>query len=354
MKKIMLAVTLFCVLCSISLQGCVIFIGAPQIASFQSAPETVTAGDTANLIWAVMGADSVTITPDIGSVPLGGSRQIRPGQTTTYLLTARNASGSANASVVITVNPPPTPPVTAPLEILRFEAVPPTVIAGGTSTLQWDVMGAASVNISPDIGNVAPAGSRMVSPSSATTYTLTAVAGSQVVSRSVTVEMGQTPVVGGFTASPQHIDLGFSSLLTWNTAGADKVTIEPELGTVPASGTAYVFPNKTTVYVLTAQSACCVINRSVTVSVAQFPLPNYLPIIKLFNIYPNSIYAGAAATLQWDIDNADSVSIDQGIGPVGKTGSLLVTPNSSRVYKLTATNTFGIREVSIGITVFVP
>lgn len=85
-----------------------------------------------------------------------------------------------------------------------------------------------------------------------------------------------------------------------------------------------------------------------------FPLPNYLPIVKLYNIYPNSIYAGDSATLEWDIENADSIFIDQGIGPVAKTGSLLVTPGTSRTYKLKASNAFGAREVSVNINVFPP
>ncbi len=55
-----------------------------------------------------------------------------------------------------------------------FEANPPSVAVGESSVLRWDVLGASMVRIDPDIGNVALAGNRVVSPTKATVYTLTA------------------------------------------------------------------------------------------------------------------------------------------------------------------------------------
>ena len=54
-------------------------------------------------------------------------------------------------------------------------ASPDTICSGGSqsATLAWDSGDATTLNISPDIGSVAPTGSRQVLPTQTTTYTLT-------------------------------------------------------------------------------------------------------------------------------------------------------------------------------------
>lgn len=51
---------------------------------------------------------------------------------------------------------------------------------------------------------------------------------------------------------------------------------------------------------------------------------------------PTSITAGNSATLSWTSSNADSVSIDNGIGTVDPSGSLSVTPSATTTYTITA------------------
>jgi len=345
MKKKIVTGILFLLLTLVLLPGC-IYIGAPQIATFQSIPQTILEGEKANLIWAVSGAESVFISPDIGSVALAGNREVSPFETTTYTLTARNITGTSTNSLVVTVN--------RKVNIVSFEASPESIGAGGTTTLKWEVTGATNVTITPDVGDVAPSGSREVKPGGTITYTLTAVSGTQVLSKSIIVQVTSPPVIAQFTAYPTNIELGHSSTLSWSVSGATKVEIQPELDTVPASGTSVVFPNKTTVYVLTAESDCCVVNRSLTIQVAQYPVPLYLPVVNLFNIYPSSIYKGESALLQWDVANADSVHISGGIGNVPSSGSLYVSPENNTIYTLTANNIFGYRQVSVAVQVFSP
>jgi hypothetical protein len=55
-----------------------------------------------------------------------------------------------------------------------FNASPGSISPGGSSTLSWDVSGAATVSIDPGVGNVGLSGTRMVFPTTITTYTLTA------------------------------------------------------------------------------------------------------------------------------------------------------------------------------------
>jgi hypothetical protein len=81
-----------------------------------------------------------------------------------------------------------TPSGSAPL-VTSFIASPLTIDEGDNSTLTWEVSGAISVVITPGVGSVGLTGNFVVSPSDATTYTLTATntAGSTTASVKVTV-----------------------------------------------------------------------------------------------------------------------------------------------------------------------
>jgi hypothetical protein len=55
-----------------------------------------------------------------------------------------------------------------------FDANPVQIVLGGSSALSWEVSGAETVSIGPDIGSVALSGTKKVSPTKTKTYTLTA------------------------------------------------------------------------------------------------------------------------------------------------------------------------------------
>ncbi len=76
----------------------------PVIESFIATPASITAGQATVLTWQVTGATSLSISPGIGAVT-GNSRNVSPGVTTSYTLTATNSLGSASRSVQVTVTP---------------------------------------------------------------------------------------------------------------------------------------------------------------------------------------------------------------------------------------------------------
>ncbi|MGB8708132.1 MAG: hypothetical protein WCD72_09365 [Dehalococcoidia bacterium] len=76
------------------------------------------------------------------------------------------------------------PPVGTPPVIIEFSNNPSTINAGGTSTLLWNVTGATSVSIDQGIGQVDVAGTRVVSPTKSTVYTISATNSSGTVTRS--------------------------------------------------------------------------------------------------------------------------------------------------------------------------
>jgi hypothetical protein len=64
--------------------------------------------------------------------------------------------------------------------------------------------------------------------------------------------------------------------------------------------------------------------------------------INSFGASPPSIAVGESSTLSWNVAGASTVSIDQGIGNVALSGSRMVTPVTTTVYTLTATNAAGV------------
>ena len=162
----------------------------PVINSFSVSPANISAGGSATLSWEVTSANTVVISPGIGNVALSGSTAISPSVGTAYMLTATNSSGSVTAVTQVSVeaaSPPPSSPSASLPVIDSFVANPDSILVGGSSTLSWAVSNVISVTISPDIGAVAPMGNKSVSPSTTTTYTLTATNTAGWRSKSITV-----------------------------------------------------------------------------------------------------------------------------------------------------------------------
>ena len=240
----------------------------PTITSFTATPSTVQFIQPSTLSWTVSNATSLSIDNGIGAVT-GTSRTINPGSTTTYKLTASNASGTATAATTVTViSPLPT--------ITSFTAAPATIQPGQSSTLSWTASNATSLSIDNGIGTVTGT-SLSVSPTSTTTYKLTAnnPAGPAFATATVTVTGGgtQTPTITSFTAKPATIQPGQSSTLSWNVANATSISIDNGIGTVSATGTLAVSPAATTTYKLTTTGSGGTNTQTATVTVSAPPAP---------------------------------------------------------------------------------
>lgn len=161
-------------------------VSPPVINSFAASPGSIETGETSTLSWSVTGASSASIDQGIGSVALNGSRVVNPAATTVYTLLATNAGGSitVTAQVIVSSPLPPAPLPNLPV-IDTFELSPVSVVKGNSSSLSWSTSNAASVTIDQGIGTVAAAGSKSVSPTVSTVYTITATNSYGWVSRSI-------------------------------------------------------------------------------------------------------------------------------------------------------------------------
>ena len=279
--------------------------------------------------WIQEGGPQITLTSPTTSRPTFNAAA---GQSYTFRLVVKDDhGGQGQARVRISTR------AADRSQILFFTADPKQIVAGQPVTLSWRTLNADTVNIA-GIGNVATSGTLSVSPSTTTTYVLTARNSVNEETSTATVAVIGLPtqvLVFGCAATPSTISPGQSATLAWTTVNADSVSIQPGIGPVDKIGTRTVTPTQTTTYTVTAlgggSSSSC--NVTVTVSAA-------VPVVASFTASPATIDAGQSSTLQWSVTNADSVSITS-LGTVSNSGTRSVSPTTTTTYTLTATNAAG-------------
>ena len=80
--------------------------------------QTIITGQSTTLRWSVTGdANTMTVTPGIGNVPLNSNTSISPTVTTTYTATASGLGGTGSKEVTVTVLQPPSISVSGPINI---------------------------------------------------------------------------------------------------------------------------------------------------------------------------------------------------------------------------------------------
>jgi len=144
----------------------------PQVVVFTASPQTISAGQSSQLCWQVNGATSITINNGVGSnLAANACQTVSPQTTTTYVLTATNATGQIQASATVNVGS---------TMITSFTASPEFVpIQGNPVVLSWTTTNATSVSLvggdlTSSPANLPVNGSFTVTPMDNATYTLIA------------------------------------------------------------------------------------------------------------------------------------------------------------------------------------
>ena len=247
----------------------------PATATISVTPTIIAASQTYAVTWSSTNAKSVTITPTINgedptTTALSGTSTQVGAHTTTYTINATGTDGStATASATVTV------------VATTLTASAPKIRIGQSVTLNWTAESATTVSLDNNIGALTgTSGSKTVSPTQTTTYTLTATNGAVTSTSQVTVEV-DTSLAVTLTATPQSVPAGGSTTLQWTSTNAVSLSIDNGIGAVtPPSGQTSVPVNQTTTYTITATDATGGTNTaSVTVTVVAAGLANIKHII---------------------------------------------------------------------------
>ncbi|MGB7761734.1 MAG: OmpA family protein [Bryobacteraceae bacterium] len=288
-------------------------------------------GETLTYAWSQLSGPTVTINNATQSI---ATFNAAAGQSYQFLLKVTNTDGiSAQASTMVTTAAP------VQTQIVQFTAQPAAIVSGQSSTLNWVIQNGTSATITPGVGSVnANTGSVAVSPTTTTTYTLTANGVNGSTTQSVQITVGATTAqILRFAASPTNIATGGQSTLSWTTSGASTVSIAPGIGTVAANGSTTVSPATTTTYTITATGTD---GKAVT-SAVQITVGAITAQIVRFAASPNTIAPGGQSTLSWSTTNATTVSISPGVGTVAANGSATVSPVTTTTYTISATGADG-------------
>ncbi len=165
----------------------------PTIEYLRVIPSIISPGGCAQLEWGkVENATSAEIEPSIGGVETPGQQEVCPTTTTTYIMSAQDASGTsvARTTLLVSTGSDPKPVVSF------FTANPSSIQAGGCTLLSWgNVDYSTSVNIDQRIGAVASPGSREICPGATTTFLMTAVGPGGTTDFEVTVNVSPVRLV---------------------------------------------------------------------------------------------------------------------------------------------------------------
>src|SRR5207253_4651725 len=143
---------------------------------------------------------------------------------------------------------------------------------------------------------------------------------------------------------PSAITLGSSTTLAWSSTDATSVTFDHGIGQVQPSGSLQQKPPATTTYNATATGPGGTAQASVTVTVGGQQGFQFVA-------NPSSITAGQSSTLTFSAPGATSVTIDHGIGTLGSSGSVTVTPLATTTYTATANFNGSTTTASVTVTV---
>jgi uncharacterized repeat protein (TIGR01451 family) len=239
------------------------------VCTLVGTPATIVRGGSASLTWTTGNADTRTIDGGVGSVGVTGSVSVSPVATTQYTLTALGGGKTVTCPFTVTVTTPEEP---APLTCDAFTATPATRTSAGPVTLTWATTNAASVSIDNGVGTVDADGTKEVTVSANTTYTLTATRGTETktCTTGVTIVPPTTPTTprcDAFTVSDNSVRRGESVTLTWNTTDVATATIDNNIGAVDVDGTRAVTINDPITYTLTGARGSEIVTCAVSIDI---------------------------------------------------------------------------------------
>ena len=267
-------------------------------------------------------------------------------------MSRRILSYSVLALVALSCSAPTDPPV--PPTIVSFTASSTTLpFGGGQVVLKWVQRGATGLAIDQGVGSVNSLSEKTIQVTQTTTFTLTAtnVAGSVQASVTVTVEdPTEPPEITAFSATPPNLPFrGGTTRLQWTALRATSLSIDHGVGDVSTLTEIDVNVTQTTTFTLTATNVLGSVTALVTVTVY---VPTSPPTISSFTANPASLPAGGGLVrLSWSVVDAQTLTIDQGVGSVVDRTFVDVLVAATTAFKLTATNVRGTTQAIVLITV---
>ena len=156
------------------------------------------------------------------------------------------------------------------------------------------------------------------------------------------------PSIDTFTASPSTLVLGNTFQLNWSVSGTVNSVNITDVGNVNTSGTATILPGGDITYTITATGPGGTVAKSVAIDV-------HIPPQISFSVDKSQIVGGDTATLTWSVTgDADTMSINPGIGGTNLSGTQLIQPSQDTTYTAVASGLGGTDTEQLTVEVVYP
>ncbi len=282
----------------------------------------------------------------------------------TFEFTVVNGSNTDTQSVTIDIDPPE-------FSITSFAATPNPVEPSALLTLNWETDNAVSARIlggqnDYDVPTASVArGEWQTTITQTTTFTLeiqSEIGEMRSAETTVVVEGGE-PSIDAFSASETAIVEGDSITLTWDTIAAESIAIVDDTGATvstagqaPTGGSVTVSPTADRTYTLTASNGFGDVTAMASVTVeAVLNIDSFTgsaaQITEGDMLQLGWTVSGTAPTLTLADDQGGMVDIS---GQPVASGSINVSPTTSRTYTLTATTPLQSDTAQVSVTVVPP
>ncbi len=317
---------------------------AKPIEIILSTPKNIlTPGGSSSIILETKNATRCS-SSDIGSRELGTSGTFPVGplfKTKTYEVTCQNNSGdfkTASVTIQVAENETPKP------RFVSFTASPNPVQKGSRATLAWNVENVNSCSIDGIVMKRLFSGKDTVeTPELAVvkTFTITCsndqgdnVSGQVTVNIQTPILVVDEPVINRFSASPNPVQNGSQTVLSWQSIYASECRLNGELVDVSSSRTVTPLSSQQYTLVCTGSDGRTVQrNTFVTVETGGNQNP---PVIGGFSVNPLSVPQGEYATLYWNSDADYCIASGAWFGQKNASGSERIGPiNGNQSYTLT-------------------
>jgi hypothetical protein len=146
------------------------------------------------------------------------------------------------------------------------------------------------------------------------------------------------PAITSFAASPSTISQGQQTTLSWGVSGATEISIQPEIGTVGASGSLILSPNANVTYTLTAANQAGSTTGSAAVTVTPAVTGNPDLVITDMSLAADTIYytiknqGNADSKPTWSHLYVNGFKVDDNYEQILPAGQQRIAPFSAYKY----------------------
>jgi hypothetical protein len=340
---------------------------APEITMFSGSPDTIVAGEPAQITWTWSYANEPESPEceiiEIGPIEMGGTSTVTLAASTTYTLRCTTAAGSDTAVAPISVALDPVAPVIATLTATPMQLL--TNVAGDV-VFAWTYANppVPSPNCTLDngIGAVTNGVAKNITLPGTTQLVLTCTNSEGTDTENVTITTVAAPVapdLATFTTNPTTVIANTATNVTFNwtyngtPTPAPTCELDNGLGAITQGQARSLTIAANTTYTLTCTNSAGNDTRTAVVMAQAQVAPD----IATFTADPPAVAANTATTVTWAWTfngtpvPAATCELDNGIGAMTNGGTSTVDIAVDTTYTLTCTNTVDSDTATLTITV---